>query len=384
LGRGTISVQASALGRRFLAVDLSQEWAELLRTEGAGYATAALAAIKHEFPAAIHHTMTKPGDFPYRPRARAPVFYGSFDWHSSVRMHWALLRLMRRAPAVVPAGRIRAVLSAQFTPVAVAAEAEFIAGPDGVTECPQGWGWALALIHEAATWDHPDGQKWAATLSPLAGALVRRFLGWLPDQVYPVRYGTERGSAFALSLAWPFAQAQAAAGDPALAEAIATRAAAWFSADMMYPGDWEPLGHDCLSPALTEAELMSRVLPARDFADWLTMFLPGIEWGRPASLFTPTAAGGAGDAAEPEAGASRTVAAAEAGAHGQDEQLHGLNATRAWCWRRIGQCLPPGDPRAEPAAAAARQHAKAVLPYVLGRGYQLEHWLPGYAVLMLS
>jgi hypothetical protein len=353
----------------------SQEWTELLRSEGSGYAVAALANIKHEFPAAMQHTMTAPGHFPYRPRARTPVFYGSSDWHSSVLMHWALLRLLRTVPGAVPAGQIRAALGAQFTPVALAAEADFVAGPDAATHCPQGWAWALALIHETATWDHPDGQKWAAAMGPLAEALARRFLRWLRGQTYPVRYGTERGSAFALSLAWPFAAARASAGDPALREAIATRATGWFSADVIYPADWEPSGDDFLSPALTEAELMSRILPAAEFAEWLTMFLPGIEWGRPASLFTPTGPGGTdgGDGSGTADGASD-----------QGDRLHGLNVSRAWCWRRIAESLPPGDPRAEPALAAARQHAKAALPSVLGGGYQLEHWLPGYAVLTLS
>jgi len=345
-------------------VDLSQEWAELLCTEGAGYAALALANIRHEFPAAMQHTMTAPGDFPYRPRARTPVFYGSFDWHSSVQMHWTLLRLLRAVPGAVGGDEIRAALGAQFTPVALAAEAEFVGGPDGHAERPQGWGWALALIHEAATWDNPDARKWAAAMTPFAEALVGRFLGWLPGQAYPVRYGTRQGSAFGLSLAWPFAEARATAGDAALREAIATRAAAWFAADSLYPADWEPSGDDCLSPALTEAELMARILPPEEFAGWLSMFLPGIEWGRPATLFTPAVAGDSAD--------------------GQGGHLHGLNATRAWCWRRIADCLPPGDPRAEPALAAARQHAKAVLPYVLGGGYLLEHWLAGYAVLMLS
>ena len=262
-------------------MDLAQEWAGLLRTEGAGYAGVALANIKHEFPAAMQHLMTAPGDFPYRPRARTPVFYGSHDWQSSVQMHWALLRLLRRVPDEARGEEIRAALSAQFTPVALAHEADFIAGADAPTERPQGWGWALALVHEAATWNHPDGLKWAAAMAPLAEALVSCFLHWLPGQVYPVRHGTRRGSAFGLSLAWPFAQLRAAAGDPALRDAIATRARGWFSADIMYPADWEPSADDCQSPALTEAELMSRILRRDEFADWLTMFLPGIEWGRP-------------------------------------------------------------------------------------------------------
>ena len=40
----------------------------------------------------MHHMMKGPGDFPYRPRARTPVFYGSFDWHSCVQMHWLLIQ----------------------------------------------------------------------------------------------------------------------------------------------------------------------------------------------------------------------------------------------------------------------------------------------------
>ena len=155
-------------------VDLSQESAELLRTEAAGYAAAALANIRHEFPAAMQHTMTAPGDFPYRPRARTPVFYGSFDWHSSVQMHWALLRLLRTAPGAVPGAEIRSALRAQLTPVALAAEAEFAGSADAQAERPQGWGWALALIHEAQTWDDPDARKWAEAMAPLAEALAAR------------------------------------------------------------------------------------------------------------------------------------------------------------------------------------------------------------------
>jgi hypothetical protein len=351
-------------------VDLTQESAELLRAEAAGYAAAALANIRHEFPAAMQHTMTAPGDFPYRPRVRTPVFYGSFDWHSSVQMHWTLLRLLRTMPDAVAGTGIRSALGAQFSPVALAAEAEFIGSADARAECPQGWGWALALVHETQTWDTPDARKWAEAMAPLAGALAGAFLGWLPGQSYPVRYGTEQGSAFGLSLAWPFAEARAGAGDPALRDAIVARALAWFSADTMYPGDWEPSGDDCVSPALTEAELMARILPPAEFADWLAMFLPGLEWGRPGTLFTPAVAGDPGGDQE----------------EGQEPggRLHGLNATRSWCWRQIASALPAGDPRAEPARAAARQHAKAVLPYVLGGDYQLEHWLAAYAVLMLS
>ena len=69
---------------------------------------------------------------------------------------------------------------------------------------------------------------------------------------------------------------------------------------------------------------------------------------------------------------------------GQIAHLHGLNASRAWCWRRIAESLPAGDPRVEPALAAARRHADAALPHVVGDHYMVEHWLAAYAVLLLT
>jgi hypothetical protein len=93
-------------------------------------------------------------------------------------------------------------------------------------------------------------------------------------------------------------------------------------------------------------------------------FLPGIAGGEPASLFTPVAVSDPSD--------------------GQIAHLHGLNASRAWCWRRIAESLPTGDPRVEPAETAARAHADAALPHVVGDDYMVEHWLACYAVLLLS
>ncbi|MGE5135059.1 MAG: DUF2891 domain-containing protein [Gemmatimonadota bacterium] len=345
-------------------MDLAGEWGALLRREGAGYARVALANIRREFPSGIYHTMTAAGDFPYRPRARTPVFYGSYDWHSCVEMHWLLVRLLRVAPDAVPAAEIRAALDAQFSTVAVAAEAEFISSQAGLAERPYGWGWALALVHEAHAWQDPDGRKWAATLAPLAEAVSRRFVEWLPRATYPVRYGVHENSAFALSRALPFARDLAAAGESSLLQAITAKAHAWFGGDTLYPGSWEPSGQDFLSPALAEAELMAQLLPAAEFAAWLSIFLPGVAGGEPASLFTPAVVSDSSD--------------------GQIAHLHGLNASRAWCWRRIAEVLPEGDPRIGPATGAARTHAEAALPHVVGDDYMVEHWLACYAVLLLG
>jgi hypothetical protein len=345
-------------------VELADDWGELLRAEAPNYARVALTNIRREFPSGVYHNMTAPGDFPFRPKARTPAFYGSYDWHSCVEMHWLLLRLLRIAEDVIPAKQIRSVLNAHFRPVALAAEKEFIASRNGLGERPYGWGWALALVHEAQALDDPEVKKWAAALQPFADAVSGCFLGWLPKATYPVRHGVHENSAFGMARAWDYAQARAATGDAALLEAITAKAYAWFAGDTMYPAAWEPSGHDFLSPALAEAELMARVFPPEEFGTWLSVFLPGIAGGEPATLFTPAVVSDPAD--------------------GAIAHLHGLNASRAWGWRRIAESLPDGDPRIESAVAAARTHAGAALPHVIGDDYNVEHWLACYAVLMLS
>ena len=104
-------------------MELADDWGQLLRAEAFGYARVALTNIKREFPSGVYHAMAKPGDFPFRPRARTPAFYGSYDWHSCVEMHWVLLRLLRLTSGLVPGKEIRAALNAHFSPVALAAEA---------------------------------------------------------------------------------------------------------------------------------------------------------------------------------------------------------------------------------------------------------------------
>jgi hypothetical protein len=338
------------------------EWNEILRQNAAQYARIAMTNIAREFPSGVSHKMMAPGDFPRRPRDRNPVFYGSYDWHSCVEMHWLLVRLLRAVGDCVPGEQVRAVLDRQFTPEALAAEARFVAGPD--TPGRYGWGWALALAEEVASFDDPGAQPWSAAMQPLAQAVTERFVAWLPKATYPVRSGLHPNSAFALSRSLPYADRLASAGDTRLADEIADAASRWFAVDAGYPAAWEPSGSDFLSPALTEAELMTQLLSPPEFAGWLDSFLPGIARGQPEALFTPAIVSDSSD--------------------GQIAHLHGLNMSRAWCWRRLAETLPDGDDRIAQAQAAARRHAEAALGHVAGDHYMVEKWLAAYAVLLLS
>jgi hypothetical protein len=348
------------------------DWNELLEQNAAAYARVAIENIGREFPNGFYHAMSGPGDVPGLPRDVTPVFYGSYDWHSCVEMHWLLVRLLRKAPGFVPADEVVATLERQFDPGALVAEAATVAGPHSRAARPYGWGWALTLVHEvsalAAQAAGSDlgaaAGRWQASLAPLADAITDCYLQWLPKATYPVRYGVHSNSAFGLSLALPHALDRSAAGDGRLAEASTRAARNWFGSDADYPAGWEPSGSDFLSPALVEAELMARLLPSGPFGDWLGGFLPGLEHGQPSALFR--------------------VALVSDSSDGQIAHLHGLNASRAWCWRRIAESLPAGDGRIDVANAAAVVHAAAALPHVVGDDYAVEHWLAAYAVLLLS
>ncbi|HKD98539.1 MAG TPA: DUF2891 domain-containing protein [Micromonosporaceae bacterium] len=335
---------------------------EPLRAVAAGYAATITEAIGREYPNHLRHPMSGPDDRP-TPREVHPAFFGCLDWHSAVEMHWALIRLLRLVPDAVDGPALRAALDAHLTPEAIATEVAYFAAHPGF-ERPYGWGWALTLADELAGWDDPDSRRWSRAVAPLAATLSAGFVRWLPKATYPTRDGAHANSAFALARALPYAHRAAAAGDTALLDAITTRSRAWYGRDADYPAAWEPGGADFLSPALTEAELMSAVLPPEEFAPWFDAFLPRLAAGEPASIRTPA------EVTDPS--------------DGQIAHLHGLNLYRAYAWQRLAARLDPADPRVPVMREASTAHAAASLPAVTGEDYMVEHWLAAYAVLLLG
>ncbi|MGI8692314.1 MAG: DUF2891 family protein [Geodermatophilaceae bacterium] len=227
-------------------------------------------------------------------------------------------------------------------------------------ERPYGWCWTLMLAAELVSWDDPSAQRWSAALRPLAEHINGLYLRWLPRATYPSRDGAHANSAFGLVRALPFANLLAASGDARLLDAITVCALRWFLDDAGYPAGWEPDGADFLSPALTEAELMSAVLSPAEFAPWFDRFLPEL----PESLLTPAVVSDPID--------------------GQTAHLHGLNLYRAFAFGQLAGVLTASDSRRAFLADAGRRHAEASLPAVSGSDYMVEHWLAAYAVLLLG
>jgi hypothetical protein len=331
-----------------------------LRERAGAYARVALANIEREFPHHEAHPQSEASPIP-RPRELHPAFYGSLDWHSCVEMHWVLARLLRLLPERIPEGEIREALDTHLSAEALAGEARFFGEPaNRLSERPYGWAWALRLAAEVRAFDDADAKRWALNLRPLADLFAERFLEWLPKVTYPFRAGLHGNTAFAFSLLLPFARAQ----NDELLDAVEEAATRWYGDDAGYAAEWEPSDADFLSPALTEAELMSSLLPGEEFPAWLERFLPGLAAGEPSNLFEPAVVSDPTD--------------------GYIAHLHGLNLSRAWCFRRLVAALPEADPRVPVLLAAAERHAEASLDQAVGSDYAVEHWLPAYALLYLS
>jgi hypothetical protein len=342
----------------------AQERASILRERAADYVQVALTNITREYPVMPYFIATGPGPYPTH-REFHPAFYGSFDWHSCVEMHWVIVRLLRLYSDEVPGDTARATLKELLTPENIATEIEFFTNPNHRTlERPYGWGWFLTLTHELETWEDTDGQRWAAALKPLADLLSGNIVNWLPRLTYPQRIGMHANTAFGLSRSYDYALQRGANGDNALLSAIQDAAARWFWDDTDYPARYEPSGADFLSAALSEAELMSRVLDPAMFSDWFERFLPGTATAEPVELFEPVTVSDTTD--------------------GQIAHLHGLNLSRAWAFTALAERLPENDSRIEPLLAAAERHAEASLPFVAGSDYMVEHWLAAYATLLLG
>ena len=335
--------------------------ATLTASLAASFAQVALANVVREYPNKPDHVQCGPDDV-RSTRSLHPAFYGSFDWHSCVHMHWLLARVRRLFPGLPQQDAIVAIFDRHLAPANIGQECAYLERPESRSfERTYGWAWLLELAHELGRAKDTAAQRWAAALAPLADAIVRRYLAYLPLQRYPLRAGLHANSAFGLLFALDYGRA---ANESALEALCMDAARRWFGDDRNAPAAWEPSGADFLSPALIEADLMRRVLAPRAFSDWLGGFLPELAHRQPAALFTPAVVD---DRSDPFL-----------------VHLDGLNLSRAWSFRGIAASLPADDPRHPALRKAAEEHLAAGLAGLASGQYVGEHWLAAFATLALT
>ena len=176
-----------------------------------------------------------------------------------------------------------------------------------------------------------------------------------------MRIGEHDQTAFALGLMLDYARG---GGDEKFAAQVRSKARQFYLSDKNCPLAYEPSGEDFLSPCLGEADVMRRVLPSRDFARWLQVFLPQISLAKSGNWLPPVVSP---DPSDPKL------------AH-----LDGLNLSRAWMLEGVRAGLPEGDKRRKVIQAAAEMHRRAGLAAVTGEHYEGGHWLGSFAVYLVT
>ena len=193
--------------------------------------------VEREYPNHIMHMLNSDADV-QSPRQLHPVFFGCYDWHSSVHSHWLLVRLLRLFPGADFAGAIRELLAEQLQAAKLAVELAYLMQPNRAGfERPYGLAWLLLLVAELQEWQAPEARQWHASLTPLADSAKSRFQGWLPKLKQPVRSGEHGQTAFALGLLHDYARIT---GDAEFAILIEARSRHYFLQDESAPLAYEP------------------------------------------------------------------------------------------------------------------------------------------------
>lgn len=373
-----------------------------------------------------------------RDHNRLRAFWGCNDWHSAVASTWAAVRLQKSHANATLRELTREKLNAHLGKSNLEGEIEFFtatakainpipsASQTGLFERPYGFAWLLKLYAELRTWPDSQAQRWSGNVAPLARWMSDSLGAYYLKLVEPVRGGTLTNTANSMTLALDYADVLP---DASLRRAIVASARKLFLADSTCvtqnervvaggagrggrggggrgrgaiadttrpttPNDLtasagpgrgnapQPTGQEILSPCLSEAALMARVLDQRAYLAWLEKFLPPLQSGRFAPL---TEAAPIPTTAPPNAGRGGAVAdtssAAQATALANERaRLAGLSFARAQMMERIARALPANDLRVAALHRLSAVHAD--------RGFALLRddsagisWLPAQALL---
>jgi Protein of unknown function (DUF2891) len=314
-----------------------------------------LKCILQQYPNKTNHTAQSDSDQVLTPKQLHPAFYGCFDWHSCVHGHWMLVRLLKMFPQLAEEKNIRAIINTTITTENIDTEVKYFNGELAKGwERTYGWAWLLKLDEELYTWNDEDAKRWHLALQPLAKKVIELWMNFLPKQTYPNRTGVHPNTAFGLVFALDYARTLK---NSSFEAAIIKSARRIYGNDKNAPSSWEPDGSDFLSPSLEEADLMRRVLPAKEFITWFNNYL---SWQALKHLTRLPVVSDRTDL--------------------QIVHLDGLCFSRSWSMRGLATALPKGDTRKKILMQAAIQHLAVALPNVVSGNYGGEHWLASFAV----
>lgn len=318
-----------------------------------------LGCIHKEFPNKTSHVANTEVDSKLLPSELHPVFYGCFDWHSSVHGHWMLIHLLRTFSDLKYKEQLIDQLNKTFTLANMKAEAEYFSKYEVAKtfERTYGWAWLLKLDQELYEWENPLAKKWHTALQPLTQQILNLWKAYLPKQTYPNRTGVHGNTAFGLVFALDWARVL---GDKTFEQEVIDKAKTFYLKNEQTPAYLEPDGSDFFSPSLEIADLMRRVLAKEEFVTWLDKFY--------------------------EERSIKQISDMPIISDLSDYQtvhLVGLSFTRAWCMRGIAAQLPENHRWKRRFKETSAHFLANALPLIFEGNYGGDHWLASFAVYAL-
>ena len=355
-----------------------------------------LAGLHREYPNCLERG-TPSGTKLTSPQDYFPVFYGCYDWHSSVHSHWMLVRMLKAKPNSSWEQEVRDALEQSWGIEKIMQEIDRWTDPAlNDYEVPYGMAWFLQLQKELLTFDDFQGHQWFGRLATLERMASDRLLDWVMNLEIPNRTGLHSQTAFALTLFHDFLEAREdEEGLTILAmEFQRLYAAEWSlmdssstvfsSVENRFLNEAGP--YDFLSPSLALADMMRRSIPSEMFAEWLTRYLTEIPnitaeeiQSQRGSLIQTTLK-------EDLAVRSHwiTPVTCPDPTDGRLAHLDGLNLSRAWMLEGIASSLPLTDLRSAFLLKAAHDHGSAGLCAINPELYSGAHWLGSFAIYWLT
>lgn len=313
-----------------------------------------LSCIETEFPNKLSQTLVDSTELG-TPKELHPIFYGCFDWHSSVHGYWTIVTLLKKFPELDPDNSIKNKLIQNFSKENIDREIDYFQKPHEYSyERTYGWAWLFKLQEALDSWDTPTGKEMSQNLQALTNVLLERNMEYLPKLNYPIRVGTHTNTAFGMSLAFDYAES---IQHKEFQELIISRAKDFYLNDQNCPLTWEPSGYDFLSPCFQEIDLMRKVLKKEDFEIWVQTFLPEMQ----------------------QKSFNIKVGEVSDRTDGHLVHLDGLNFSRAWIIYGLTQQYPSYDYL----IPLADQHFHYSYPNLIGDSYEGGHWLASFALYAL-
>lgn len=317
-----------------------------------------LACADKEYPNKPNYVFEEDSDMT-PPRVNTPSFFGCFDWHSAVHAHWSMVRVLNLLPDISKREEIMDTLKRHLNQRNIMTEMNFFKERrNNLFERPYGWGWLLRLAIELKKSNNDELHELYKNIEPFSDFLAKKFIEYLNKLSRPIREGTHQNTAFSMIHLYDYLSARNMIDEK---NYIIQKATTLYYLDADCPINYEPSGEDFISPCLTEAELMRRVLPKEQFINWFDKFITVERLSDnliPVTVYDPK---------DPRVG-----------------HLIGLYYQRASTLEGILSVLPQQDFRREYFEYIKDFNCKMAEKYISESGYGGEHWLATFAIYFFT